>query len=183
MPQAITARALLMRLYPWLGKAVHARWTLHRSHYQQEASALLVALGSYQGKMPAELALRLEGFLGRLHREWFPTAWRKRPTYAEVVADFRWWLGVVERWSEPPARKRAATKTTKATGTTRRAREPLSMQPTKLLRILALPANCTKKRFVAAWRRFLKENHPDLNPDQTAEERRRFAEAVALWKR
>jgi hypothetical protein len=178
MPQATTARALLRRLYPWLGRAVHQRWTLHRSFYQKEADALLIALSKYQGRMPTDLALRLEGFFGRLHREWFPRTWNDRPTYEEVIADFRWWLNAAERWSEPrPKSTRATTAKGKAT------KEPLSKQPEKLLAMLRLPPNCTKKRFLTAWRRFLKENHPDLNPGQTAEDKRRFAEAVALWKR
>jgi hypothetical protein len=59
----------------------------------------------------------------------------------------------------------------------------MAEQPPTLLRILALPANCTRTRFLTTWRRFLKANHPDLNPDQTPEERRRFKEAVALWRR
>ena len=49
--------------------------------------------------------------------------------------------------------------------------------------MLRLPQNVSRTKFLVAWRRFLKENHPDLNPDQSAEERRRFAEAVALWRR
>jgi hypothetical protein len=168
---------LLQRLRPWLGKAVHVRWTLHRSFYQHEADALLLALQSYQGRMPSELALRLEGFLGRLHREWFPRTWRKNPTYAEVVRDFRWWLDIAERWSQPRPRTRA---TAARAG---RPKEPPSKQPAKLLSLLALPGNCTRTQFLRAWRRFLKENHPDLNPEQSPEERRRFAEAVALWRR
>src|SRR5262249_34787702 len=86
------APAILDGIRPWLGKAVHVRLTLHRSFYQKEADALLLALSRYQGRLPHDLALRLEGFLGRLHREWFPPTWRKNPTYAEVVRDFRWWL-------------------------------------------------------------------------------------------
>src|SRR5262245_56993244 len=177
MPLAIPARALLQRLRPWLGKAVHVRWTVHRSFYQREADALLIALSSYQGRMPADLALRLEGFLGRLHREWFPRTWRTNATYAEVVRDFRWWLDIAERWSQPPPRARGSKARPK------RPAEPLSKQPAKLLSILALPRNCTRTQFLKAWRRFLKENHPDLNPGQSPEERRRFAEAVALWQR
>ncbi len=175
MPLAPPASALLKRLRPWLGKAVHVRWTLHRSFYQQEADALLRALGGYQGRMPLDLALRLEGFLGRLHREWFGRAWRAHPTYAEVLRDFRWWLDIAERWSEPPERRRRPR--------ARRPPEPLSKQSPRLLSMLALPRNCTRTQFLAAWRRFLKENHPDLNPGQSVEERRRFAEAVALWRR
>lgn len=174
------APLLLRRLHPWLGKAVHARWSLRRSFYQQEADALLIALQRYQGRMPADLALRLEGFLGRLHREWFPSTWRKDPTFAEVLEDFQWWLGVAERWGE--SRKKPARRRT-GTGTRRRPGEPLAKQPRKLLTLLRLPPDCTAKRFTTAWRRFLKANHPDLNPDQTPEQRRRFAEAVALWKR
>jgi hypothetical protein len=177
MPLATSARALLQRLRPWLGKAVHVRWTLHRSFYQREADALLLALARYQGRMPSDLALRLEGFLGRLHREWFPPTWRKNPTYAEVVRDFRWWLDIAERWSEPRARTR------KPAARAARSKEPLAKQPEKLLRLLRLPQNVTRTKFLVAWRRFLKENHPDLNPGQSAEERRRFAEAVALWRR
>ena len=105
MPLSTPARTLLQRLRPWLSKAVHVRWTQHRSFYQREADALLMALSSYQGRMPPDLALRLEGFLGSLHREWFPRTWRKSPTYAEVVRDFRWWLDIAERWSEPPRRR------------------------------------------------------------------------------
>lgn len=178
MPLAPPASALLRRLRPWLSKAVHVRWTVHRSVYQREADALLVALASYQGRMPSELALRLEGFLATLHREWFPPTWRKKqPTYAEVARDFRWWLDIADRWSEPrpraPARKARPA----------RSKEPLSRQPAQLLRLLSLPPTCTRTQFLRAWRRFLKENHPDLNPDQSPEERRRFAEAVALWRR
>jgi len=176
MQQASTARAFLRRLHPWLGKAVHTRWTVHRSFYRREADALLLALTHHQGRLPPDLALRLEGFLARLYREWFPRAWRAEPTYAEIVADFRWWLSMAERWSEPAPRPRR-------TRTPRPAPEPLAEQPERLLRLLALPANCSKRRFMTAWRRFLKENHPDLNPNQTAAERRRFAEAVALRRR
>ena len=177
MPLAPPASALLKRIRPWLSKAVHVRWTLHRSFYQHEAESLLHALSSYQGRMPPELALRLEGFLGRLHREWFGREWRKNPTYAEVVRDFRWWLDIAERWSEPPARGRRTTARAK------RPAEPPSRQSPKLLSMLSLPRNCTRTQFLTAWRQFLKENHPDLNPGQSAEERRRFAEAISLWRR
>lgn len=174
MKQATTARAFLRRLHPWLGKAVHARWTVRRSLYQSEVNALLLALSGVHGRMSPELSLRLEGFLGRLYREWFPRDWRREPTYAEVVADFRWWLAVAERWAEPRL---------KAARPPRAKREPPADQPERLLRLLRLPANCSAAQFMTAWRRFLKANHPDLNPDQSAEERRRFAEAVALWRR
>jgi hypothetical protein len=173
MQQASTARAFLRRLHPWIGKAVHGRWTVRRSFYQSEIDAILMALRSENGRMPRELSLRLQGLLGRLYREWFPRTWRREPTYAEILADFRWWLSVAERWSEPaprPTRKR-------------RTYEPAADQPARLLRLLRLPADCTESQFLSAWRRFLKRNHPDLNPDQTPEERRRFAEAVGLWRR
>ncbi len=171
MQQATTARAFLRRVYPWIGKAVHPRWTVRRSYYQTEMDAILLALGESRGRLAPELQLRLEGFLGRLHREWFPPTWRSDPTYAEIVADFRWWLGVAERWGAPAPRP------------VRERREPLAEQPGRLLSLLGLPPKCTAGRFATAWRRFLKRNHPDLNPDQTPEERRRFAEAVALWRR
>jgi len=174
MQQVTTARALLRRLHPWIGKAVHVRWTVRRSVYLSEVEALLFALGSARGRLSPALSLRLEGFLGRLYREWFPPSWRRDPTYAEIIADFRWWLGVAERWSEPPPRPRRNG---------RRARVPVTDQPAQLLRLLRLPLDSSKVQFMTAWRRFLKANHPDLNPDQTAEERRRFAEAVALWRR
>jgi hypothetical protein len=174
MQQASTARAFLRRLHPWLGKAVHTNWSLRRSFYRAEADALLIALSQREGGLPPDLALRLEGFVARLYREWFPRTWRPDPTYAEIVRDFRWWLGVAERWREPDVRPARAP---------RRRAEPLAQQPAQLLRRLALPPNCTEKRFMAAWRRFVKHNHPDLNPDQTPEERRRFAEAVALRRR
>jgi len=174
MERAHTASAFLRRLHPWLGKAVHTRWTVRRAFYQREVDALLMALQAHDGgRLSPELRLRLEGLLGRLYREWFPRTWRKDPTYAEVIADFRWWLGVAERWSEPaprPPRRRTV-------------REPVANQPKRLLRMLSLPLDCTERRFVTAWRRFLKSNHPDLNPEQTPEERRRFAEAVGLWRR
>jgi len=178
MQQATTARAFLRRLHPWLGKAVHTQWTVHRSFYRTEADALLLALTQQGARMSPDLSLRLEAFLTRLYREWFPRTWRRNPTYAEIVRDFRWWLGVAERWSAPPARPRRAPK--KAS---RRPAEPQAQQPKRLLRMLSLPHDCTEKRFLAAWRRFLKNHHPDLNPDQTPEERRRFAEAVALRRR
>ena len=178
MPSAPQASELLRRLRPWLSKAVHVRWTVRRSFYQDEADELLLALSSYQGRMPPELALRLEGFLGKLHREWFPPSWRKKqPTYAEVARDFRWWLDIADRWSEPRTRSRRPAARAK------HPKEPLSRQPAKLLRILSLPERCTRSQFLRAWRRFLKENHPDLNPGQSPEERRRFAEAIALWQR
>src|SRR5882672_10585011 len=171
MHQAPTARALLERLHPWIGKAVHGRWTLRRSFYQTEVNALLTALRGHKGRMPPELGLRVQGLLGRLYREWFPRTWRREPSYAEVLADFRWWLGVAERWSEPPPKRRAP----------RRSVEPPADQPKRLIRILGLKATCTEAEFMTAWRRFLKRNHPDLNPDQTPDERRRFADAVSLW--
>jgi hypothetical protein len=174
MQQATTARAFLQRLHPWLGKAVHVRWSHRRSLYQSEVDALLMALAMERGRMPDALRLRVQGFLGRLHREWFPKTWRRNPTYAEVIADFRWWLGVAERWAEPAPRPKRGRRATL---------EPLADQPKRLLRALGLPADCTESRFQTAWRRYLKTHHPDLNPDQTPEERRRFAEAVGLWRR
>src|SRR5579871_2363688 len=177
MEHASTARAFLRRLHPWLGRAVHTRWTLSRTAYRREAEALLLALTRYEGRVPVDLAVRLEGFLGRLYKEWFPREWRPSPTYAEVVRDFRWWLGVAETWGQPLPKARATRRRP------RPAPEPLAQQPEKLLRLLALPPGCTRARFLAAWRRFVKRHHPDLNPDQTPEERRRFAEAVALKRR
>jgi len=174
MHHAPAARAFLRRLHPWLGKAVHARWTRRRSFYQGEVAAILMALQAEHGRIPSALSLRLQGFLGGLHREWFPPTWRRDPTYAEIVADFRWWLGVAERWSEPPPKPRRARRATY---------EPLADQPKRLLRMLGLSADATESQFLTAWRRFLKANHPDLNPDQTPDERRRFAEAVGLWRR
>jgi len=176
MPQTATARRLLRRIYPWLGRAVHTRWSRRRGLYQEEAEALLKDLGHVQGRTPAELAFKLEGFLGRLHREWFPREGRAHPTYDEVVRDFQWWLDIAEGWGAAPPKKNGRKPAKRAEG-------PPADQPIKLLRLLALPADCSKKRFVTAWRRFLKANHPDLNPSQTAEERRVFKEAVALWRR
>jgi hypothetical protein len=176
MPQAAAARSLLRRLHPWLGRAVHVRWQRHRSFYQRESEEILLELGRYTGPMPRDLALRLEGFLGRLHKEWFPRTWRHSPTYAEVVKDLRWWLAMAEQWSEPRKNGKRA----------RAAKVPIgkrAKQPAPLLKLLRLPLDCTQERFVTTWRRFLKAHHPDHNPDQTPEERRRFAEAVALWKR
>jgi len=89
MQQASTARMLLKRLRPWIGKAVHGRWTVRRSFYQSEVDALLTALHGRHGRMPPELGLRVQGLLGRLYREWFPKSWRREPTYAEILADFR----------------------------------------------------------------------------------------------
>jgi len=173
MQQAPTARAFLRRLHPWIGKAVHVRWTVRRSFYQSEIDALLLALNGSGGRMPAEVSLRVQGLVGRLYREWFPRTWRRNPTYAEIIADFRWWLSVAERWSEPPPKpRRRATPT-----------EPVADQPPRLLRILGLRRGCTESEFITTWRRFLKRHHPDVNPDQTAEERRLFAEAVGLWRR
>jgi hypothetical protein len=173
MQQAATANAFLRRLHPWIGRAVHVRWNLRRSVYQSEVNAILLALTTEHGAMKPEMRLRIEGLLARLHREWFPSTWRRNPSYAEVLADFRWWLGVAERWSEPPPKRRAP----------RRTVEPPADQPKRLIRILGLKATCTETEFMTAWRRFLKRNHPDLNPDQTPDERRRFADAVSLWRR
>src|SRR3989454_3050642 len=174
MQQAPNARAFLRRLHPWIGKAVHVRWTVRRSLYQSEVDALLMALGAQRGRMSPELSLRVQGLPGRLYREWFPRTWRRNPTYAEILDDFRWWLGVAERWSEPPPPN---GRRPRANG------EPPAGQPKRLLRLLGLPHQCTASEFVARWRRFLKANHPDLNPDPTPHQRRHFAEAVALWRR
>ena len=173
MHQASTARALLRRLHPWIGKAVHSKWTVRRLQYREESEQLLLALSRSAGAyVPAELQARLDRFLTQLYREWFPGTWReKAPTYAEMLHDFRWWLNVAERWNEKPAKPKRVRKA------------PASRQPEALLKRLGLPANCSQQRFVLAWRRFVKTHHPDLNPDQTAEERRRFAEVVALRRR
>jgi len=171
MQQVQTTRTFLRRLRPWVGKAVHARWATRRSFYQSEIDALLLALAGQRGRLAPELRLRVEGLLGRLHREWFPPTWRAEPTYADVVADLRWWLGVAERWNSPAPRPRP------------RRGEPLAEQPEKLCRMLGVPPDCTAAEFAAAWRAFLKRNHPDLNPDQTHEERRLFAAAVAMRRR
>jgi hypothetical protein len=174
MQNAATARVFLQRLRPWVvSKAVHARWATRRASFQSDLDSLLQALDGERGRLTPALRLRVEGYLGHLHKEWFPKTWRPRPTFAEVLADFRWWLGIAERWFEPPA-KRART---------RRTRDPLAEQPEQLCRMLGLPADCTAGQFRARWRLFLKRNHPDLNPDQTPDERRRFAEALALWRR
>jgi hypothetical protein len=173
MQQTQTTRAFLRRLRPWVGKAVHARWATRRSLYQSEIDALLLALAGPPRRLPPELHLRVEGFLGRLHREWFPPTWRQDPTYDDVVADLRWWLGVAERWNEPiPKRPRR-----------RRRTGALAEQPEKLCRMLGVAPDCTAAEFAAAWRAFLKRNHPDLNPDQTREERQWFATAMALRRR
>jgi hypothetical protein len=176
MPQAAAARSLLRRLHPWLGRAIHARWRHKRAFYQNESEALLHDLTRYSGAIPRELALRLEGYLGRLHKEWFPQTWRRNPTYAEVVRDLRWWLDMAEGWSEPRNGKRPRRPASVPLG--KRAR-----QPATLLKLLKLPPDCSQDRFVTVWRRFVKDHHPDHNPDQSPEERRRFAEAVALWRR
>src|SRR5262245_59638552 len=125
MPQASAARLLLRRLHPWLGRVVHVRWRTHRSFYQRESEALLLALSHVQGPVPRDLALRLEGFLGRLHKEWFPPNWRRNPTYAEVMSDLRWWLNMTERWSEPRDAKRRGRKPTVPLG--QRAKQPASL--------------------------------------------------------
>jgi hypothetical protein len=170
---------VLTQLYPWIGKAVHTRWRVRRAFYQQEAQDILLALGRTNGHVPSVLAVRLQGFLGRLHREWFPPDWRPNPTYAEIVRDFDWWLNLATCWGT--ARTTRKPKGTKAR--TARRREPLAEQPVRLLRLLLLPKECTQREFLTKWRGFLKANHPDLNPDQTAEERRHFKDAVALWRR
>jgi hypothetical protein len=178
MQQASTARAFLRRIHPWLGRSVHRTWKQQRrSWYQSEADALLMALSGRRGPLPPDLALRVQGFVGRLYREFFPPDWKniKHPTYAEVLREFRWWLDTAEKWSEPKARP-TRVRTAKPVG-------PRANQPRELLKLLRLPHPCGAAQFTKAWRRFLKTNHPDLNPDQSPEERRRFAEAVALWRR
>jgi hypothetical protein len=174
MRQATTARAFLERLHPWIGRAVHSRWTTSRMTYRLELESILLALTGERGHVPPKLSLRVQGLLAKLHREWFPPTWRRNPTYDEIVADFRWWLTMAERWSVPPPR---------ATRAKRKPAGKPSGQPKRLLHLLGLPPETTHVEFIAAWRRFLKRNHPDLNPDQTPEERRRFADAVALWRR
>jgi hypothetical protein len=174
MRQATTARAFLERLHPWIGRAVHSRWTTSRMTYRLELESILLALTGERGHVPPKLSLRVQGLLAKLHREWFPPTWRRSPTYDEIVADFRWWLTMAERWSVPPPR---------ATRAKRKPAGKPSGQPKRLLHLLGLPPETTHVEFIAAWRRFLKRNHPDLNPDQTPEERRRFADAVALWRR
>ena len=68
MERANTASAFLRRLHPWLGRAVHTRWSLRRSFYQREMDALLMALQTHDGHLSPDLKLRLEGLLGRLYR-------------------------------------------------------------------------------------------------------------------
>jgi hypothetical protein len=177
--QTAAARLLLTRLYPWIGKAVHTRWRVRRAFYQREAESILLALRQTNGHVPTALAIRLQGFLGRLHGEWFPPDWRPDPTYAEIMRDLRWWLELAESWRDAPAPRTPKRPKARAGG----RREPLARQPPRLLRLLALPPGCTQREFLAKWRGFLKANHPDLNPHQTADERRRFQEAVALWQR
>src|SRR6185436_11186026 len=116
MPQAATARVLLRRLHPWLGRAVHARWKHKRAFYQTESESLLH-----------------EGFLGRLHKEWFPPTWRTSPTYAEVVRDLRWWLDMAEQWSQPRNGKKPRV------ATPRVPRGKRARQPASLLKLLRLP--------------------------------------------
>jgi hypothetical protein len=171
MQNAATARVLLRRLRPWVGKVVHLRWKIQRSFYQSEIEALLLALRAEHGRLSPKLRLRVEGFLGRLHREWFPCTWRPDPTYADIVADFRWWLGLAERWHHPQPTSRS-----------HRRSGPLAEQPEELCRMLGLSPDCMASEFAASWRGFLKRNHPDLNPDQTPDERRHFARALALWR-
>ncbi len=173
MRQARAARAFLYRLRPWVGKAVHVRWARRRSLYQSEIDALILELHNHPGRLPSGLHLQVEGFLGRLHREWFPPTWRRDPTYGEVVADLRWWLGMAERWNEPPPRPARRQRT----------REALADQPDELCHMVGLKPGCTAREFADRWRAFLKRNHPDLNPDQTPEERRRFAAAMGMRRR
>ena len=178
--QTSAARLVLIRLYPWIGKAVHSRWRVRRTVYQQEAQAILMAFTSVNGHTPHALSLRLQGFLGRLHGEWFPADWRPNPTYAEVMHDFDWWLRVAEGWGDPRTARGRARPGKRKGG---RRREPLAKQPARLLHLLRLEEGCTQREFLTKWRHFLKANHPDLNPHQTPDERRRFQEAVALWQR
>ena len=173
MHHATTARAFLRRLHPWVGKAVHGRWTVRRSVYQSELNEILMALHRKSGRVAPELNLRIQGLLAKLYREWFPRTWRKDPTYAEIIADFRWWLSMAERWGAPAPRPQPM----------RPSHEPIADQPARLLRILGLPRECSESQFQTSWRSFLKRHHPDLNPDHTPEERRYFAEAVGLWRR
>jgi hypothetical protein len=174
MMQASTARALLRRLHPWLGKAVHGKWHVRRGFYREESDRLLELLAAHRAAyLSTDLQLQVEKYLRLLYREWFPDSWRKRPAFVDILQDFRWWLGVAERWNEPAKKPQRVS----------RRKEPLSKQPEELLKRLGLPANCTAKRFVTTWRAFVKLNHPDLNPDQTPEEKRRFAEVVALRRR
>jgi hypothetical protein len=174
MVQASSMRALLRRLHPWIGKAVHSKWHVRRSFYADESEQILLALSTHRGlTLPNDLQVRVQKYLRLLHREWFPDNWRKQPAFTEVLHDFRWWLEVAERWNEPkPKPKRVYKRKT-----------PVTEQPEALLTRLGLPSNCSEQRFLTAWRRFLKEHHPDRNPNQSAEDRRRFAEAVALRRR
>jgi len=93
------------------------------------------------------------------------------PTYAHILADLRWWLEIAERWHHPQPTLRL-----------HRRSGPLAEQPEELCRMLGLSPDCMASEFAASWRSFLKRNHPDLNPGQTPEERRRFARALALWR-
>ena len=61
MPLAQPASQLLRRLRPWISRAVHVRWTVRRSFYQDEADALLMALARYQGRMPPDLVAPARG--------------------------------------------------------------------------------------------------------------------------
>src|SRR5437870_12707816 len=104
MQQAPNARAFLRRLHPWIGKAVHVRWTVRRSLYQSEENALLMALDAKHGRMSPVLSLRVQALLVRLYLVWFPLTWRRSLTSAVLLGDFRWWLCVTRRITEPPAK-------------------------------------------------------------------------------
>ena len=81
MRQATTARAFLERLHPWIGRAVHTRWTTSRMTYRSELESILLALAAERGHVPPKLGLRVQGLLAKLHREWFPPTWRRNPTW------------------------------------------------------------------------------------------------------
>ena len=159
MPLATSARALPARLRPWLGKAVHVRWTLHRSFYQKEADALLLALSRYQGRLPPSSPA--------------PGGPPRAPPPRVVPADLAQepdvrgggpGLPLVARHRR--ALVRAAPTPRKPAARATRSKEPLAKQPEKLLRMLG----CRRRdanEVPGGWRRFLKANHPDLNPGQS----------------
>ena len=55
--------------------------------------------------------------------------------------------------------------------------------PTDPYQTLGVDRKASHEEISKAYRQLARKYHPDLNPEQSADERRRFKEAVALWRR
>jgi hypothetical protein len=126
------------------------RWTVRRSFFQDEADALLMALSRYQGRMPPDLALRLE-----VPRQVAPSGSRPRGARTSDVCQWHATSLVADIADRGLRRRHGAARDDQETV---RLKEPPSRQPPQLLRLLDR-AHLHRPQFQGSWRTPA-ENHP-----------------------